>query len=160
MFRSSIATTAVVSLLFTAACDKASDDQQKANAAQTEANGKIAAATTEATQKVSAAQAEADKKIAQAQANFMQLREDYRHSTTTSLVDLDKKVADLDTKANTATGKGKTDLDTNLKQIHAARDSFGADYRTLETSSATTWDATKARLDKEWTDLKALVDKA
>jgi hypothetical protein len=160
MIRSTILATAVVAILFPLGCDKASDDQQKANAAQTEANGKIATATTEANQKVNTAQAEADKKIADAQANFMKLREDYRHSTTTSLVDLDKQVTDLDAKAGLATGKGKTALATSLRQIHSARESFVADYKTLETASATTWDATKARLDKEWTDLKALVDNA
>jgi hypothetical protein len=160
MIRCSIVATAVISLVLATACDKASDDQRNANAAQAAANDKIAAAATEATQKASAAQAEANQKVAEAHANFMKLREDYRHSTTTSLVDMDKKIDDLDTRATTATGKGKSDLETNLKQIHAARQSFGADYQTLETASATTWDAARARLDKEWTDLKALVDKA
>jgi regulator of protease activity HflC (stomatin/prohibitin superfamily) len=160
MIRSSIVATAIVSLLLATACDKASDDQHNANAAQAVANDKIAAAGAEATQKVSAAQAEANQKVAEAQANFMKLREDYRHSTTTSLVDMDKKIGDLDIKASTATGKGRSDLETNLKQIHAARQSFGADYQTLETASATTWDAARARLDKEWADLRALVDKA
>jgi hypothetical protein len=160
MIRSSIVATALVSLSLATACDKASDEQHNANAAQAAANEKIAAAATEAAQKASAAQTEANQKVAEAQANFMKLREDYRHSTTTSLVGMDKKIGALDTKATTATGKDKSDLDTNLKQIHAARQSFDADYQTLETASATTWDAARARLDKEWTDLKALVDKA
>ncbi len=160
MIRTSIFATAVVSALLTAACNKASDDQQKVNMAQAEANGKIAAAATEATQKAVTAQAEADKKVAEAEAHFTRLRADYRHSTTVSLADLDRKVGDLEAKAKTATGKARTDLDANLKQIHAGREIFVADYRTLETSGAATWDAAQVRLDKEWTDLKALVDRA
>jgi hypothetical protein len=34
------------------------------------------------------------------------------------------------------------------------------DYKTIEVASAATWDATKARLEKEWTDLKNMVEKA
>ena len=90
----------------------------------------------------------------------MKLREDYRHTTTVNLVDLDHKVELLATKAKAATGKTQADLDLSLKQIRSSRAEFGADYRSLESASASTWDATRTRLDKEWTELKALVDKA
>jgi len=162
MIRSSMLAAAVLSVLLTAACDKdkAADEQSKANTAQNVATDKAAEANKEADQKIRNAQAEADKKVAEAQAGFMKLREDYRHKTTTDLVDLDKKVEELDAKAKKANGKAKTDLETALKQIRSSRDTFATDYKSIETASATTWDATKVRLDKEWTDLKALVDKA
>ena len=88
MIRTSIVVTSALALLLMAACDQASADQRNATNAQAEANAKIAAADTEANKKVAAAQTEADAKIAAAQASFMKLREDYRHSTTTNLVDL------------------------------------------------------------------------
>ena len=161
MIRTFILTGAVVTTLLAAACDNnAATDQQKAVKAQQEANDKAAAATKEATDKTVNAQAEADKKIAEAQASFTKLREDYRHKTTTDLADMDKKIADLDAKAKTATGKAKTDLSAKLVQIHANRDAFAKDWSTLDSSTATTWDGTKARLDKEWSDLKSLVDSA
>jgi flagellin-like hook-associated protein FlgL len=160
MLRKTILTSALLSLAIAAGCDKAADDQQKATAAQNEANDKIVAARVEADKKVVAAQSEADQKISEAQASFMKRREDYRHKTTANLVELDHKVDVLAAKSKTATGKAQTDLEANLRQIRASRADFGTDYNTLETESASTWDATQARLDKEWTALTALVDKA
>lgn len=160
MIRSSLVTIALVTLALAAGCDNASNNQQKATAAQNEANDKIAAATREAEQKGKNAQAAADKQIAEAQANFMKLREDYRHATTTNLAGLDRKVADLEAKEKRMSGKAASDLEAKLKDIRGGRATFTADYNTLEATSAATWDDTKARLDKEWTDLAASVDAA
>jgi regulator of protease activity HflC (stomatin/prohibitin superfamily) len=161
MIRSSVlAGAAILSLLLPVACDKAADDQAKANNAQNEANAKIGAAQTEAAAKMNTAQADADRKIAEAQASFTKMREDFRHSTASDLVTLDKKIADLDAKSKTATGKAKADLDANLRTIHAQRDRFTADFNGLQAASASTWDAAKANLVKELSDLKALVDKS
>lgn len=159
MVRSSLALTALTFVL-SASCDDAATDAKKANGAQVEANDKTAAAMKEATEKANSAQAEADEKIAAARADFMKLREDYRHTTTNNLVDLDHKVTGLQVKANQASGKLKVDLDANLKMIYASRDAFNRDYQSLDAAVASTWDSAKTRLDKEWTDLKALVDKA
>lgn len=147
-------------LALASGCNKAADEQEKAVAAQTKANEKIVAANQEADQKSVKAQADADKVIAEAQANFLKMREDYRHDTTSKLVDLDHKVADLEAKAKTSTGKKKADLDVQLTQIRAQRDAFSNDWKSIETASASTWDSTKSRLDKEWNDLKSMVDRA
>jgi hypothetical protein len=162
MIRSSIIVCGIASLVLALAsgCNKAADEQQKAVNAQTTANDKIVEANKEADQKANSAQADADKKIAEAQASFLKMREDYRHETTTNLVDLDKKIADLEAKEKTATGKKKADIDVRLGQIKTQREAFANDWKSIETASATTWDATKSRLDKEWTDLKTLVDRA
>jgi hypothetical protein len=160
MTHHSILATAVLAGFLAVGCDKAIDDQTKANNAQTEANDKIAAATKEADQKIVAAQSEADKKAADANANFMKLREDYRHLTANNLVDLDYKVGVLEANSRSAANKAKVDLDANLNRIHTKRSEFSADYGAIEAASAMTWDDTKARLDKEWSELKALVDKA
>jgi hypothetical protein len=143
-----------------AGCNDAAADQAKVNQAQSDANAKIAAASADADAKIRSAQADADKKIAEAQQSFTKLREDYRHARTVDAADLDKKIADLDAKAATATGKAKADLTASLAAIHASRDRFMADFNALEMASASTWDAAKANLDKEWSDLKAQVAKA
>src|SRR5450432_1516194 len=162
MIRSSIIVCGLGSLVLALAggCDKAADEQQKAVNAQATANDKIIQANQEADQKANSAQADADKKIAEAQASFLKMREDYRHDTTTKLVDLDQKIAELDAKSKTAKGNTKADLDARLLQIRAQRDAFANDWKSIEVASAVTWDSTKARLDKEWSDLKTLVDRA
>ncbi len=157
-------TSTLVSILFCSAalavaCDKAADDQQKANNAQAEANKQIISARVEADKRMEGAQAEADKKIAAAQADFLKLREDYRHKTTVALTDLDKNIEEAQIKGNKATGATKADLENKLRQIRASRESFAAEMKTLDAASASTWDGTKARLDKDWVDLKTLVDK-
>jgi len=162
MIRSSIIVCGIGSLVLALAsgCDRAADEQKKAVDAQNQANEKIVQANREADQKANQAQADADKKIAEAQANFLKMREDYRHTTTENLVELDKKIADLEAKEKTATGKKKADLDAQLSAIRSRREAFANDWKSIETASADSWDATKQRLDKEWGDLKALVDRA
>jgi len=152
-----IYSSALCILLF-AGCDTASQQQKKAANAQDEANNKIVEATQEASQKVVSAQAEADKKIAEAQANFLKLREDYRHTTANNLVEFDRKVAELEAKAKEAKGKAKAELETKLQRIRDSRAAFAAEYKTLEAETAARWDATKAHLDKQWGDLKTMVD--
>jgi hypothetical protein len=162
MIRASIFASAGLALTLALAtgCDKAADEQQKANNAQAEANTKITSAKMEGDEKAKAAQAEADKKIAAAEGDFGKRREDYRHKLNSDLVDLDKKIGVLEAKAKTATGKAKADLDARLAQIRTRRAAFDTNVKTVETSTAITWDDTKTRIDKEWTDLKNLVDKA
>ena len=162
MIRSSILASAAMALTLTlsAGCDKGSDEQQKANAAQAEADKKIAEANKEAVTKTTSAQVEADKKIAAAEGDFGKRREDYRHKIQGDLVDLDKKIDVLEAKAKTKTGKAKTDLDLTLAQIRARRVAFSADLASVETVAAVQWDNTKTRVDKDWTELKAMVDKA
>ena len=164
MTRASIFASAGLALTLTlatavTACDK-SDEQQKANAAQAEADKKIAEAKKEAAEKSNNAQAEADKKIATAEGDFGKRREDYRHKIQGDLVDLDKKIDLLEAKAKTATGKTKTDLELNLTQIRARRATFAADLKSVETATAVQWDDTKSRVDKDWSELKSMVDKA
>lgn len=180
MSRTAITASAVLSILLMAACDDAATEQKKAvtaqaeannkiiaasseagqrvATAQAEANSKIAAATTEADQKARDAQIEADKKVAAAKENFLKLREDYRHSMQTNLIEFDHKVTDLEAKANKAAGKARADLNAKIKQLHARREAFNSNYKALEAETAITWDDTKVRLDKEWSELKALVD--
>jgi chromosome segregation ATPase len=150
----------VLSFALVTGCDKSADEQQKANAAQAEADKKIAEASKEAMTKTTSAQVEADKKIAAAEGDFGKRREDYRHKLQSDLVDLDKKIDLLEANAKAATGKAKTDLGSNLVQLRARRTAFAADVASVESATAVQWDGTKARVDKDWSDLKAAVDKA
>jgi transketolase len=151
---------AVLAVFLATGCTKAMDDQIKADNSQTEADKKIAAAAAEAQQKGEAAQAEADKSIAAAKASFMKLREDYRHQTMNNLVELDHRVDVLDATSKASTAPNRAALDANLEQIHAKRSAFGANYAALESATAITWDDAKSRLEKDWAELKGLVDRA
>ena len=160
MFRS-ISVVAALLVTSVIACDRpAEKDQEKATEAQREADQKIAEARKESTTKTTSAQVEADKKIAEAQANFAKTREDYRHSTENDLTDLNKKIDVMEADAKKATGKAKADAEATLRDIRVRRDAYKTDRATLDSASATTWDNTKARLDKEWDALKASVNHA
>jgi vacuolar-type H+-ATPase subunit H len=148
-----------LSLAFSAGCNKAADEQQKADQARTDADKKVNDANTEATDKINAARAEADKKVADAQASFLKLREDYRHGVTQDLVSVDKDIANLEAKAKTAKGKAKADIEAALPNIRTLRESVTTEYRSLELASAITWDSAKARVDKAVDELKKAIDK-
>jgi chromosome segregation ATPase len=149
-----------LSLSLAAGCNKAQDEQRKADEARAEADNKVVEANREATDKINAAQAEADKKVADAQANFMKLREDYRHDVSEDLTKVDKSIADLEAKAKTEKGKAKADLDAALPGIRSLRESVMTEYRSLELASAITWDDAKARVDRSVDELKKAIDKA
>jgi chromosome segregation ATPase len=149
-----------LSLSLAAGCNKAGDEQRKADEARAEADDKVNEANREATDKINAAQAEADKKVADAQANFSKLREDYRHDVTEELVKVDKGIVDLEAKAKTEKGKSKTELDAALPNIRTLRENVATEYRSLELASAITWDDAKARVDRAVDELKKAVDKA
>jgi hypothetical protein len=68
-------------------------------------------------------------------------------------------VADLDSKALTAKGKSKAELDAALPNIRSLRETVTTEYRSLELASALTWDDSKARVNKAIDDLKKAIDK-
>ena len=139
------------------ACDKpGATEQQREDKATEQANE----ARQEANQNVANAQASADKDITAARTDFDKTREDYRHARYTDLSDLDRKIADLDVQARTATGNVKANLDAHMPSIHAARDAFARNMQSLDRATGATWDSAKANVDKEWDDLKTQVDNA
>lgn len=168
------------SMLFLAACDDATTEQrksmgsqttantqvvqetnaaaQKVATAQAEANDKIVAAVAEADQKSRVAQNEVDAKVVAAKEAFLKVREEYRHDLETKLIELNRSVAELELKAGKAVGQTHVEMHARLKKIRAQRDIVAKSCKALETESATTWDETKARVDREWAELKALLD--
>jgi len=160
MIRITTATACLaLSLACSVACTKAADEQNKADQARTEADNKVVEANREATDKINAAQSDADKKVAEAQASFLKLREDFRHKVNQDLVSVDKSIADLEAKAKTAKGKEKANIEAALPNIRNLRESVTTEYRSLELSSAVTWDDAKGRVDKAIDDLKKYIDK-
>lgn len=158
-----------LALLALAACDKTADEQSKIDKAKSEANQnitsanmeaekKIANANTEAAKKIDNAENKANEKIGEANEAIVRAKADFTKSRQDDLATLDKKLAELDTKAMHATGKAKTDSDITLTNAHKKRDAFAAELSQVPRVSATTWDVTKTRLDDAWTDVKKSVD--
>jgi septal ring factor EnvC (AmiA/AmiB activator) len=139
------------------ACDKpGATEQQK----EDKANEQAAKAQNEALQNAQGAQANAQKDITKAQSDFEKAREDYRHTRRADLLDLDKKIADLEADAKTGSDKVKSDLAARLPVIRAQRDTFARNMQALDMTAPGMWDGAKSNLDKEWDALKAAVDKA
>lgn len=152
-----IVITLVALSLSAVACDKPGvTERQKEMKAGEEARN----AANESQRQAQGAQAAAEKTIAAARADFETARENYVHHRRLDLVDLDKKIADLEANAKTGTGKTKADSRGRLLAIQAQRDAFDRHVQALDTVTATTWDAAAANLDKEWDALKKAVDGA
>ena len=141
-------------------CNSAADEQHKATRAEHEANEEISELTRKAHDKAAEVRAEADKQIAEAQADFMRLREDFRHETTEHLLELDRKIATLEAEAATLKGNTKSELEAKLMAIRARRLQFSQDFQGIADDSAATFDATNRRLEKSWNDLEKSVDQA
>jgi hypothetical protein len=138
-------------------CQKPGEKEQNAEGV---ANQQAADTQNEAARKVAAAQAAADEKIAAARADFEKAREDYRHSKQVDIDNLNQKIADLDANDKTATGKTKAQLDAQLPAVHAQRDAFLNDLKSLQFATPASWDSARARLDKEWDALNDSVKSA
>jgi hypothetical protein len=144
-------------LMTTVACDKpgVAEQQKEQRAAQDNADQQNRAARESAS-----AQADMNDKVTSAQVDFEKNREEFRHSMQTNVDDIDARIAKLESKEASATGKAKADLDAKMPSIRAQRASFGSDFRAIQMTTATTWDDAKARVDKEWTSLKSAVSDA
>jgi uncharacterized phage infection (PIP) family protein YhgE len=143
------------------ACDKSgADAQAEANKAQEQANAEMAQVNEKVSTTSAQAQLNADSKIAAARADFATTREDYRHEMQDNIDALNKQLDDLAVKARKAKGTAQGDLRASLPALRSQRDAFVADFQSLANTTAVTFDATRARIDKEWNDLKVGVDKA
>ena len=131
MTRYSHVASIALAVLSPLACNDASDDQAKANKAQTETNGDINA----------------------------RLRDDYGSKTTKNLGELDRKVGVLEMRSTAGKTKAQVEVDERLAQIHAKRVQFDADLKTSQSAPEGSWDSQKAHLDQELVELQALVDK-
>ena len=153
-------TSLVALVLVSSAACRTTTEQSKATNAQRTADNEIAVADAERAEKNRVSQDEANVKITEAQTAFTKMRNDYRHSTSLALADLDLDIAGLEAKQKKLKGKSKADLDASLINIHSARERYTAAHASLEATTATTWDQAKKELDAQWDVLKDLVDKS
>jgi len=160
MTRFSLSVAMLCALTGLYGCNKAADEQKKADEAHADAQQKVDEANRDAGRKIDAARADEDQKVAEAQANFRQMREDYRHRVTSDLTSIDKRITELEAKDKTATGKNKAQLDASLPNIRSLRENVNTEYHSLEYASALTWDDAKGRVDKAYDELKKAIDKA
>ena len=139
------------------ACEKSgATERQK----EPQANEQAPQTPNPAAESMQNAQAKADKGMAEARANFEKTVEDYRHARNSDLSDLDRKVADIQAKADTAIGKAKLELKADLGEIRTAREEFVREMKNLDKATAATWGDVKANVDKAWDSLKDTVEKA
>jgi hypothetical protein len=139
------------------ACEKpgAAEKQQEQRA-----NAELQQAKDQAVQREQGAQAAADKDIGAARAAFQKAREDYRHARAADLIDIDKKIAELETKEKTAKEKAKSQLEADLSAIRVKRDAVVRDMNALQNATAASWDQETAKMSRDWDALKSAVDKA
>jgi Tfp pilus assembly protein PilP len=148
-----------LALLSSVACDRASEQQKKADEAQREASQEMNEVRAEASQEMNKLQAEANREVAEAQAKFSKIREEYRHEVEKNLINLDEEIAKLSTRIEVKKDGVKAGTRERLEMIREKRTEFQKDLASLETASARDWDSAKNALDKEWENLKALVNK-
>ena len=148
MMNRTFATLAMI-VLGASACEKSGKETQE----------KVDNAQEQSQVEITNAQVKADEKIAEARNDFDKTREDYRHTMQSNLDALDKNLSDLDAKALKATGAKKVELTNKATTLRAQRDAFAADVRGLDNATTATLDATKIRMDKEWSNIKSTSDK-
>jgi len=92
------------------------------------------------------------------QASIVRMREDYRHSTSLAVGELENRLSDLELKVASSSGNARNDLESKVRRLKASRAAFLADFRALERIPAQTWAEARAKLDREWKDLTALAE--
>lgn len=127
--------------------------------AQAEADERSLRLSLEAERKDMLAQVENDRKLAEAQSRFLKTQDEYREDIANRLIDLDRKVAELELQAKGAEGRTKAALDDRLQEVRAHRFDFESEYQRMESATALTWDESKAATEKSWTRLKMLVER-
>jgi len=153
-----VLTTTLACVLFAPACSREANQQRRGVSVPSVTNDQSAGTNTEDLLKARNAELEAQQKEYRAQSDFMRMRESYRQQMTANLAALDRKVTILEGKAKYAEGKARNALEMGLTQIRADRYAFATDYKSIDTVTSANWAATKARLDKTWTELSSLVD--
>lgn len=158
-------------LFLVVGCENAAEQQREATEARLEASAEEARARERAAsdiervneraeEEVQEARAEADRKVADARQDFAKIREDYRHDVRQNLVKLDREIGELSAKIRTAADQKKTDMQARLDDVRIKRAAFEAKLEELEKASASAWDQLRTEVDKQWADLKDLVDQS
>lgn len=97
-------------------------------------------------------------KRALARDSFLLAQTEYMGTMQSKLAALDRSIAALDAKTQRAAGQKHVDQYARLKKARAQRQVLAGSIKALETERAEAWDASRARTDREWSTLKALLD--
>jgi len=124
-----------------------------------QASDEVRAMTIEAQQQVARVHAEAEKSVSAARADFETTRENYLHTRKLDLIDLDRRIADLEVASSSDTRKA-ADMRARLSDIYPRRDAFSRHLGTVAAAPSATWDAATKQLDQEWDALRRAVDAA
>jgi hypothetical protein len=159
MIHRSMLTATMFCALLMLTCSRVTDHQERQGVSGPSAtNDQSAGVDSEGSIRAKTAELEASQKSAQVQTDFTRLRDEFRQKITTDLTDLDHRIVLLERKARNSVGNAKNEVEMGLTQIRADRLAFTNDYKSLDSATSANWDATKARLDKEWLALSNLVD--
>lgn len=146
-----ILSAALVASALALGCNSPTKAQQRADEAQQQADDKAAAAQRAAAD----TQAQATEKQAEAVQVLATARNGYHAQVSDLIVQIDKQSADLQAANLTAT---PADRQKNLQRMTALagyRRTLEADLRAVDSVTASNWDATRAGVDKDMSDVKS-----
>jgi pyruvate/2-oxoglutarate dehydrogenase complex dihydrolipoamide acyltransferase (E2) component len=139
-------------------CKTAEDRGQEAAEVQRVATEKIQQAEEKAREEIQKAKTQAEQKIASIQADFDKLRENYRHEVTGKLVGVDESIAKYGAKSRNDSPNAKKVSEPRFAEMQAKRSQFQKSFDSLRDASASTWDASRAAVELEWTALDKFIN--
>jgi len=131
--------------------------QKKIDEARKEANDDTTAALNKANEETAAAQTKANEKIRGANENVMEKRNDLKEWANKKLGEMDTRIDESKTKAQKASPTIKQKFDQALADVDTKRDNVRGQIASLDTQSAAALDDAKDRLDKGFSDFQTSV---
>jgi hypothetical protein len=142
---------AVVASALALGCNSPDKAQERADEARQQAQDMAGAAQRAAAD----AQAEAVQKQAEATQTLATARNDYHAQIASLMVAVDKRTADLQAANLTATGADKQKNLDKIAALASYRRTLDADLHDVDTVTTANWDLTRARVDKDISDVKS-----
>jgi len=142
-------TICAVAAALVAGCNNPKRDQEKADQAQREAAQKTEQAQREAQDQAAHARVNAQQEQLNANDSLAKARAEYRDKTRAELRDVDAKIADLEARQSTATGKARADVVASLDDLRQKRELLRVDLQRIDTASADAWDQLKSKVDAD-----------
>ncbi len=84
----------------------------------------------------------------------MEQKQSYLNKLASQLQEWDKEIDVLKVKADNAKAGAKVELQTQLNELRAKRDSAQVKFKELQQAGDEAWDDIKDGVEKSWTELK------
>ena len=133
--------------------------QRKIDEARKEANKETTEALNEANQETAEAQKNANEKIRGANENVLEKKNDIKEWANKKLGEMDTRIDESKTKAQKATPTVKEKFERALEDVDAKRDTVRGRIASLEAQSASALDGVKERLDKDFSEFQTSVNR-